>query len=161
MIAIYSIFFTIWLTYNYKKYGVNISTIFLALYTLAAYSSIPLLYCFDHYDASRVSLESIIYFIVCFILFTSPLIHVGNKQTTHDYVFNDAMMNNIAIITACVIIPTMAYSFVQVIQLLQSYAFSLGWGVCYHYSHVFWYATRGCCRNRRNGWFYYISSAIK
>ncbi|MDM1033762.1 oligosaccharide repeat unit polymerase [Myroides odoratimimus] len=79
MLAIYIFFFGAWFIYNYRIYGINVSTFIIGLYLLSAISGFILLYAFDFYDPERILVKAIFTHIICLFLFLYPVVYVGNK----------------------------------------------------------------------------------
>ena len=78
-LILYIVFFGIYFTNNYKKYGLNGSSFLIFVYLLSASMSLILLFCYNQYDLERISIYAVLYHIFCLFLFLSTVVVFFNR----------------------------------------------------------------------------------
>src|SRR5690606_27115114 len=76
----YVIFLGFWLFINFVKRGINAASFLLSIYFLSALVACFLLYNYDTYDPTEITIWAVMYHSVCLYLFLSPIIYFINTK---------------------------------------------------------------------------------
>jgi oligosaccharide repeat unit polymerase len=82
MIAFPFLFFLVLSIYYINKYGFNIGSLLLLLYTLSFATALPLYYRFDTYSDLKVSFSSMIYLVFLLLLWLLPILKFTRSNYT-------------------------------------------------------------------------------
>jgi len=82
MIALPFVVFLIVLIFYTRKYGLNIGSLLLILYTVVFAAAIPLYYGYDKYSDVHVSFFSMIYLVVIIFIWLMPILIFSTKEYT-------------------------------------------------------------------------------
>lgn len=78
-VIIYILFWGIWLVENYKRYGLNSSSILIGLYFSSAIAQLILVLYHPEYSERKLYIDATLYHLLTSILFMAPIISHGNK----------------------------------------------------------------------------------
>jgi oligosaccharide repeat unit polymerase len=88
MIALPFVIFLIVLVFYARKYGLNIGSLLLILYTLVFAAAIPLYYGYEKYSDVHVSFFSMIYLVVMIFIWLMPILIFSTKEYTFSEYFS-------------------------------------------------------------------------
>ncbi|MGC9151645.1 MAG: O-antigen polymerase [Microbacter sp.] len=115
MIVIPFVSFSLLLIYYYRKYGLNIASFLLILYTLVFGAAIPLYYGFDKYSDVHPSFYSMIYLVLMIFIWLLPILHFSSREYSISISFSSHKFN--------------VLSYVLIISGFLTYAFLLPNGI--------------------------------
>lgn len=79
-VFLYVIFLGFWVFINFVKRGINAASFLLSIYFLSALVACFLLYNYDTYDPTEITIWAVTYHSVCLYLFLSPIIYFINTK---------------------------------------------------------------------------------